>query len=323
MAVYTQVTDEDLSGLLSLYDLGPLVTFKGIAEGVENTNYLLQTPSGRYILTLYEKRVEVADLPFFLRLVEHLAEHGIHCPAPVHARSGDVLQNISGRKGAIFTFLDGFSISAPKVDHCQQVGHALAKLHLAGLSFGLSRRNSLGQHAWPLFFEKFRSQADTIFPGIENLIETELQFLKSHWPTDLPIGIIHADLFPDNVFFQNNKLSGLIDFYFACTDTLAFDIAICVNAWCFSPNHSYDLEKGRALLQGYAHVRPITSKEKKAFPILTRGSALRFLLTRAHDWLNRPPNALVSFHNPLDYVQRLKFHQSAHSFADYGFNEHQ
>ncbi|MFM7084302.1 MAG: homoserine kinase [Hyphomicrobium sp.] len=321
MAVYTKVNDEDLSVLIKLYDIGSLLAYKGIAEGVENTNYLLQTTSGRFILTLYEKRVAFEDLPFFLQLIEHLSKNGIPCPIPVHSLNGSILQDISGRKAAIFSFLDGFSISNPKIDHCRQVGQALAELHLAANNFKLSRRNSLGQGTWRSFFNKFRARSDLISEGLSTLIDLELNYLDIEWPLQLPQGIIHADLFPDNVFFQNDRLSGLIDFYFACNDMLAYDLAICINAWCFRSDFSFDPHKSSALLDAYNDIRPMSENEKNAFPILARGAALRFLLTRAYDWLNRPSNALVSPHNPLDYLHRLKFHHSVHSFADYGYHE--
>ncbi len=321
MAVYTEVSDEELSAFIERYDVGGLVTYKGIAEGVENTNYLVQTTKGRFILTLYEKRVAREDLPFFLGLMEHLSRRGVSCPTPVHARNGALLSELAGRTAALITFLDGFSARKPKPEHCGMLGRALAQLHLAGEGFALERSNALGEADWRPLFEKFRSDADLIAPGLQSLIHNELLLLEAGWPRDLPTGVIHADLFPDNVFFLGGRLSGLIDFYFACNDMFAYDIAICLNAWCFEADHAFNLTKGRALLEGYDSVRPMQANERSAMPLLARGAAMRFLLTRSYDWLNRPAGALVTPHNPLDYVRRLRFHQSVRSIAAYGLGE--
>lgn len=321
MAVYTEVTDDELSSFLARYDAGTLVTYKGIAEGVENTNYLVQTSKARFILTLYEKRVATGDLPFFLGLMEHVCERGVSCPRPVHAKDGQILSQLAGRTAAMVTFLDGFSVKKPRADHCHKLGRALAELHLAAGTFAPSRPNTLGEAGWRPLFEKFRSRADEIAPDLQSLIDNELTALHATWPDTLPSGIIHADLFPDNVFFLGDRLSGLIDFYFACNDALAYDVAICLNAWCFEPDGAFNLTKGRALLEGYDGVRSLTPDERAAMPILSRGAAIRFLLTRSYDWLNRPPNAIVTPHNPLDYVRRLRFHQTVQSIGAYGFSE--
>ena len=321
MAVYTEVTDDELSSFLARYDVGTLVAYKGIAEGVENTNYLVQTSTGRFILTLYEKRVATADLPFFLSLMEHVSERGVSCPRPVHARDGQILSQVAGRTAAMVTFLDGFSVKKPRVDHCQKLGRALAQLHLATGTFSQSRPNALGESGWRPLFEKFRGRADEIAPGLQSLIDGELKALHASWPTTLPTGVIHADLFPDNVFFLGDSLSGLIDFYFACNDALAYDVAISLNAWCFEHDGAFNLTKGRALLEGYDSVRRLTPEERAAMPVLARGAATRFLLTRSYDWLNRPPNAIVTPHDPIDYLRRLRFHQSVHSIGAYGGSE--
>lgn len=321
MAVYTEVNDDELSSFLQRYDVGDLVSFKGIAEGVENTNYLVETTAGRFILTLYEKRVSPTDLPFFLGLMEHVANRGVSCPRPVHARDGNVLSELAGRTAAMVTFLDGFSIRKPRADHCHKLGRALAELHLAASGFPMPRPNALGQDGWRPLFEKFRDRADQIVPGLQALIHDELLLLEASWPRTLATGVIHADLFPDNVFFLSDRVSGLIDFYFACNDALAYDVAICLNAWCFEQDYSYNLTKGRALLEGYDSVRKLLPIERSAMPILTRGAAMRFLLTRSYDWLNRPTNALVTPHNPFDYVRRLRFHQSVRSIGAYGLGE--
>ena len=319
MAVYTEVDDDEISAFLSNYDVGELMSFKGIAEGVENTNYILHTTTGPFILTLYEKRVSAADLPFFLGLMEHLSKNGVNCPTPVRDRNGNNLGSLSGRNAALVTFLEGFCIHRPKPDHCAQVGRALAQLHLAGSDYKQVRRNGLSVSGWSALFEQIKEDADTISDGIKALIETELAALKKSWPQNLPQGTIHADLFPDNVFFLSNQLSGLIDFYFACTDALAYDIAVCLNAWCFDPDYSFNAEKGRALLHAYHDQRPLSSNEQDAMPTLARGAALRFLLTRCYDWLNTPDGAVVTPHNPIDYVHRLKFHQGIKTIHEFGF----
>lgn len=318
MAVYTEVPDEALVRFIERYGLGELRSFKGIAEGVENTNYLLQTSKGSFILTLYEKRVARSDLPFFLGLMEHLAEAGVSCPTPMHDDRGQALSQLCGRPAAVISFLPGVSVSAPSVAHCAAVGQALAQLHLAGASYGLRRENALGPEAWAPMFAQFSYRSDEIQPGLRTVVEQELLVLQAGWPRDLPEGVIHADLFPDNVFFLGGALSGLIDFYFACWDALAYDIAICLNAWCFEKDFTFNREKGRALLTGYSAARPLQARELDAMPVLARGAAMRFLLTRTHDWLHHDSNALVSPHDPRDYVARLKFHQQVASIAEYG-----
>ncbi|MEZ5849705.1 MAG: homoserine kinase [Hyphomicrobiaceae bacterium] len=318
MAVYTEVTEAELGALVASYELGTLVSYKGIAEGVENTNYLVVTSTGRYILTLYEKRVDPAELPFFLELMEHLAARGLTCPVPLRDRAGRNLGEIAGRPAAFVTFIDGGWMRKPTASHCAAVGEALARLHLAGSDFAMRRVNGLGQQAWRPLFEKFESRTEEIAPGLGDTIRAELAHHDAHWPRGLPQGVIHADLFPDNVFFLDGRLSGLIDFYFACTDALAYDVAVCLNAWCFEPDGSFDLEKGRALFAGYQHVRPLSPEEVAAMPILARGAALRFLLTRAYDWINTPPDALVQRKDPGEYLSRLLFHASVRDATAYG-----
>jgi homoserine kinase type II len=320
MAVYTEVAAEDLSAFLSGYDLGELLAYKGIAEGVENSNFLVHTARGYYFLTLFEKRVAAADLPFFLGLIEHLANRGLTCPQPVKARAGGVIGTLAGRPAAIVTFLDGMSIRRPSAVHCAGVGEAVARLHLAGADFPLSRANALSVSGWRPLYEAAAPSANGVQPGLDKAIAAELTALEASWPQGLPQGVIHADLFPDNVFFLGERLSGLIDFYFACIDTLAYDVAICLNAWCFELDHSYNVTKGRALLQAYARNRALSAAEREALPLLCRGAALRFLLTRLVDWLNVPPGALVKPKDPLEYFRKLRFHQAVKSVRDYGID---
>ncbi|MBM3529570.1 MAG: homoserine kinase [Alphaproteobacteria bacterium] len=320
MAVYTDISSEDLSQFLAGYDLGELLSYKGIAEGVENSNFLVHTGRGHFILTLYEKRVAEGDVPFFLALMEHLAARGITCPQPVKTREGRALGRLCGRPAAIVTFLDGMWMRRPDAKHCTAVGEALARMHLAGADFRQKRSNALSVEGWRALFEQAAARADSVQHGLSDAIAEELALLENSWPGNLPQGVIHADLFPDNVFFLGDKLSGLIDFYFACTDTLAYDIAICLNAWCFEPDHSYNVTKGRNLLAAYAATRPLSAAELDALPLLARGAAMRFLLTRLVDWLNVPEGALVRPKNPLEYFRKLRFHQKAQSVRDYGLD---
>lgn len=318
MAVYTDVVAEDLAAFLADYDVGEPLAYKGIAEGVENSNFLVHTSRGYFILTLYEKRVAAEDLPFFLALMEHLHARGITCPQPVKNRRGEVLGRIAGRPAAMITFLDGMWIRRPTPGHCAALGEALAKLHLAGLDFGYSRANALSVDGWRPLYAHCAARADEVRRDLAPFLAAELAYLEQAWPRDLPQGVIHADLFPDNVFFLGNKLSGLIDFYFACTDALAYDVAICLNAWCFETDHAYNVTKGRGLLQAYAQVRPLSDEERNALPLLARGAALRFLLTRLVDWFDVPPGALVRPKDPLEYYRKLRFHQAVKSARDYG-----
>jgi homoserine kinase type II len=321
MAVYTDVSAEDLGAFLAGYELGALLSYKGIAEGVENSNFLVHAGTGHYILTLYEKRVAAGDVPFFLALMEHLAARGITCPQPVKNKNGQALGTLCGRPAAIVTFLDGMWMRRPDPQHCSAVGEALAKMHLAGMDFSGKRQNALSVAGWRALFEHAEKRADSVQRDLRSLIEVELAHLEKAWPRNLPQGVIHADLFPDNVFFLGNRLSGLIDFYFACTDTLAYDVAICLNAWCFEPDHSYNVTKGRNLLTAYARTRPFSAAEREALPLLARGAALRFLLTRLVDWLNVPEGALVRPKDPREYIRKLRFHQKTASASDYGLPE--
>ncbi|MFT3732307.1 MAG: homoserine kinase [Hyphomicrobium sp.] len=317
MAVYTEVSDDELARFLAGYELGRLLSYKGIAEGVENTNYLVHTSDGTFILTLYEKRVDVDDLPFFLGLMEHLSARGVNCPLPVRDRNGNVLNELAGRRAALITFLEGVWPKRPKVEQCFELGKALARMHIAGEGFRLRRANALGISGWRPLFDKFSARAEEICAGLDGMISEELRFLELAWPLNLPQGIIHADLFPDNVFFVDDRLSGIIDFYFACNDALAYDVAVCINAWCFDGASAFEPAKGAALLKGYDSVRPLSERERDAMPILARGAAMRFLLTRSYDWLNTPKDALVARKDPADYIRRLAFHQSVGSIADY------
>ncbi|MBY0532621.1 MAG: homoserine kinase [Xanthobacteraceae bacterium] len=318
MAVYTDVSDDQLDAFLADYDIGELMSFKGIAEGVENTNFMLHTHRGYYFLTLYEKRVDPKDLPFFVGLMEHCAARGLNCPQPVKNRKGNSLGELAGRPAAIITFLEGISVRRPSNAHCAALGGALAAFHKAGEGFSIKRPNALGPEGWRKLASQCAARANEVAPGLSALIEEEVEYLSAHWPKNLPAGVIHADLFPDNVFFLGEKLSGLIDFYFACNDFYAYDVAICLNAWCFEIDGSFNVTKGKALLSSYNAVRPLSNTEVEAMPLLARGSALRFLLTRTFDWLNVPEGALVRPKDPKEYLKKLQFHRRIEKAQDYG-----
>jgi homoserine kinase type II len=318
MAVYTEIGDDELTRFTALYDIGAVLSCKGIAEGIENSNFLLTTEYGNFILTLYEKRVARADLPFFIALMDHLAHHGVACPTPVRARDGDALRELCGRPAAVVTFLNGMSPRRIEPYHCGAIGTALAQLHCAGDSFAMKRPNSLGMTSWRRLYESCADRADEVMPGLADEIGAELAHFEASWPKGLPAGIIHADLFPDNVFFRERTLSGLIDFYFACTDSLAYDIAVCLNAWCFEPDVSFNVTKARMLVSHYAAGRALSDAEIAALPMLARGSALRFLLTRLYDWLNQTAGALVRPKDPIEYVKKLRFHRGISDPALYG-----
>lgn len=318
MAVYTEVSNSDLESFTALYDIGGVVSCKGIAEGVENSNYLLHTDRGRYILTLYEKRVRREDLPYFLGLMEHLAAKGIVCPTPLHQKNGVTLGELCGRPAVIVSFLDGMWPRRPSPRHCQLLGEALARMHLAGTDYQGFRANDLSVAGWRRLFDASAPRAHTVRPGLAEELAIELQRFEQHWPRHLAAGVIHADLFPDNVFFLGDRLSGIIDYYFACNDFLAYDVAICINAWCFEPNGSFNITKARMFVSAYNKARPMPAEEVAALPLLCRGSALRFLLTRLYDWINHPPGAFVKPKDPLEYLQKLRFHREVKSAAAYG-----
>ncbi len=325
MAVYTEVTDEALRAFLAAYPLGELVAFRGIAEGVENSNYALKTGTGDFVLTLYEKRVDPAELPWFLGLMEHLAAQGLHCPQPVKARDGVALRQLAGRPAAICTFLPGVWPRRVRPAHAAPLGEALGRLHAASAGFSAVRPNGLGPAAWGPLLDRCRPGGDAVQPGLIAELDGKLAGILAAWPAPgaLPVGQIHADLFPDNVFFLEAPdgrpvVSGLIDFYFACTDLLAYDLAVCLNAWGFEPDGAYNVTRAHALLAAYQRVRPLTPAEAAALPVLCRGAAMRFLLTRLYDWMATPPGALVTRKDPLEYLVKLRFFAAAEGPAALG-----
>lgn len=311
MAVYTDITDEELGRLLADFDLGAPLAFKGIAEGVENSNFLLETERGRFILTVYEKRVRPADLPFFLGLMRWLAERGYPCPTPVADKAGEMLKAVRGKPCALVSFLQGLSARRPSVAQCRAAGEGLAWLHQAGEGFPAQRPNDLGQNTWISNFSALNKKAEALKPGLAAVIAADLAALAADWPGGLPQGVIHADYFPDNVFFAGDRFAGTIDFYFACTDALAYDVGVALNAWCFEPDGSFNVTAARHFLAGYEARRPLSQAERAALPILARGAAMRFFLTRLHDWEATPEGALVRPKDPLEYERKLAVHRAS------------
>jgi len=320
MAVYTEIDDDALIDFIAGYNIGEVLSCKGIAEGIENSNFIVTTTTGPYILTLYEKRVRIEDLPFFLGLMDHAAAHGIPCPVPLRTRDGKTLRGLSERPAAMVSFLAGMWPKRPNADHCRQVGEALARFHLATEGFPLKRENALGESAWAPLLEASGDGADSVKPGLGAMLSDVLGELHAAWPHDLPAGVIHADLFPDNVFFRADHLSGMIDFYFACNDQLAYDIAVCLNAWCFEPDLSFNVTKARRLLKGYQDIRLLTPGEIAAMPVLAQGAAMRFLLTRLYDWLHTPEDAFVTPKSPMEYIRKLEFHRGVKGPESYGID---
>jgi len=320
MAVYTEISDNDLTVFVADYEIGEVLSCKGIAEGVENSNFLLVTDQNSFILTLYEKRVDPGDLPFFLGLTEHLSVKGVPCPTPVRSQNGEVLRELSGRPAAIVTFLNGMWPKRIQNHHCAELGRAMAQMHVAGADFELTRPNALSVESWRKLLDACAGRGEDIQPGITAELNAELDILEANWPTDLPAGVIHADLFPDNVFFRGEGLSGLIDFYFACNDQFAYDLGICLNAWCFERDGDFNTTKARKMLNAYRKVRNFSTAEMQALPLLARGAAMRFLLTRLYDWLNTPDNAFVTRKDPLEYLRKLRFHQAVTGPGAYGLD---
>lgn len=312
MAVYTHVSAEELATLLTRYDAGTLTSAKGIAEGVENSNYLVDTSAGRFILTLYEKRVDAGDLPFFIALLDHLADRGLPVPRMIPDRSGIQLQQVSGRPGCLIEFLPGVSLSHPTPAQAYAAGEAMGRMHRALTDFALERPNTLGVDSWRPLLERCGRALDQIDPALYDDIASALDFIRPLWPSDGDRSVIHADLFPDNVLMLGDKVGGLIDFYFACTDLRLYDLAIMHGAWSFdATGKSYEAAVGTALLDGYAASFGLSAEDRARLPVLAMGGCIRFALTRAWDWLNTPADALVTRKDPLAYTRRLAFYRTA------------
>jgi homoserine kinase type II len=310
VAVYTDISDAELEALLGEFELGPALSCKGIAEGIENSNFLVETSAGRFILTIYERRVRAEDLPYFLGLMQWLARHGFPSAEPMAARDGRLIRQVRGKPAALVQFLNGLSVRRPAIGHCREAGEGMAWLHIAADGFPGRRINDLGQPCWRPMFERLRGEAEALKPGLAGVIEQDLQALEAAWPKGLPAGAIHADLFPDNVFFQAARFAAAIDFYFACDDFLAYDIAVALNAWCFEPDGSFNVTLARAFIAGYERRRRLTPAEREALPVLARGAAMRFFLTRLNDWGSTPEGALVRPKDPLEYERKLAVHRA-------------
>ncbi|MCB2048104.1 MAG: homoserine kinase [Novosphingobium sp.] len=315
MAVYTNIGAEQMAQIIAEFDVGALVSAKGIAEGVSNSNWLVETegtgsPSQRFILTVYESRTDIGDLPFFLGLLDHLADHGCPVPRTIHDRDNRPFRLHEGKALALIEFLPGVSVSEPSAAQARAVGAALAQTHLAAASYDAHRDNDMGLATWrALLTDCGEAGLASINPDLGRIINEELPFLADNWPADLPRGVIHADLFPDNVLMRGDDVAGLIDFYFACNDLLAYDVAVTHAAWCFSSDgRRFDTALSHALLEGYESVRPLADEERRALPILARGAAMRFIATRAYDWLHTPDDALVTRKDPLAFARRLAFY---------------
>jgi len=314
MAVYTPVSAEAMAAFLGLYDAGALRSFKGIAEGVENSNFLVETTGGgagsRFILTLYEKRVAASDLPFFMALLDHLADRGCPVPRAIRGRDGVQIRTLSDRPACLIEFLDGVSVSTPSPAQAEAAGAALGAMHRAAADFPHARANSMGIAAWRPLADRCAGAWERIDPALADLVADELDALEAAWPDALPHGVVHADLFPDNVLMLGERVTGLIDFYFSCTDIRAYDLAVMHGAWCFSGDgRQFDRAVSDALIAGYRRAHPIAPEEIAALPVLARGAALRFTLSRAYDWINTPADAMVTRKDPLAFARRLRFYR--------------
>ena len=322
MAVYTKLSEDQLKEFFSKYDLGKLLNYKEIKEGIENTNYFIETEKGKFILTVYEKRVEEKDLPFFIGLMKNLFDKNFHSPEPIINKNGNYITEISGKKAAIISFLDGSAKKKLNPDDCYEIGINTAKLHLITKNLKIKRENKLSVNSWKKIYNKVKNDCSKIHPDLTKVIEKNLNEIEKNWPKNIPSGIIHADLFPDNIFFKDNKVSGIIDYYFSCHDFYAFEIAICLNALCFegiNENLSFNVTKAKKFIDGYSNFRKLEETEKKSLKILCQGAAMRFLLTRVFDYLNLTEGALVKIKDPIEYLKRLEFHNSVKNFEDYFF----
>lgn len=318
MAVYTTVSDEQLDTLLADYDIGRAVNLQAIEQGIENSNYFLTTDKAKYVLTIYEKRVNKEDLPFYLNLMEHLAKKGVPCPVPIKNKDGSNLSQVNGRPCAIVSFLNGKYTKNIRNEHLSELGGNIAKMHIAASDFDMELKNNFSLSAWGGLFNSVKDQVDSLRPGLKSEVEDELGNYTVNWPKSLYSGVVHADLFPDNVFYQDGKLVGIIDYYFACNDYLMYDLAICLNAWCFENNNEFNITKAKKFLNSYNQVRKISEEELNALPILAGGAALRFLLTRLYDWFNPVEGALVNPKDPMEYLEKLRFHNGIKSHSEYG-----
>ena len=322
MAVYTKLSKNQLIDFFSKYDLGKLLNYKGIEEGIENTNYFIQTEKGQFILTLYEKRVEDKDLPFFISLMRNLYDNKFPSPEPLINKNGNYISQVNEKKAAVVSFLEGSAKRILNPNHCYEIGVYTGKLHLITKKLKGKRENKLSINSWRAIYNKVKKDCSKIHPNLTEVIEKNLDLIERKWPTKIPKGIIHADLFPDNIFFKDNKLSGIIDYYFSCNDFYAFEIAVCLNALCFegkNENLSFNVTKAKKFIDGYSCIRKLTEEEKNSLKVLCQGAAIRFLLTRVFDYLNLTEGAIVKIKDPIEYLKRLEFHEGVKNYNDYFF----
>ena len=322
MAVYTKLNQKKIEEILSNYNLGKLDSFKGIEEGIENTNYFLSVNKKKFILTIYEKRVKSADLPFFSDLMSSLNKASFKCPAPISNNNNETITNFGGKKLMIVSFLEGKAKKNLSPANCKSIGSEIAKMHELTKNLKLKRQNDLSVNSWRKLFNSVKDKCENIHKDLPRLIEENLNDVEKNWPKNLPRGIIHADLFQDNIFFIQDKFSGVIDFYFSCEDFFAFEIAICFNALCFDglkSNLSFNVTKAKNFIDGYASVRKLSHEELNHIKVLSQGAALRFLLTRVFDALNKVEGAIVKIKDPMEYLKRLEFHKNAKNHEDYFF----
>lgn len=317
MAVYTKLAHQEVEQFLEQYNINNFKDYKGITEGVENTNYFINTLEQDYILTIYEKRVDENDLPFFINLLSNLSENKFPCPKPIANKNNQKINKIKNKNAALVTFLNGQSKNKITSDECFEIGKITAQLHEITKKFNVSRKNNLSIESWQNIFEKTIKQKIDLDETIIKKTKNYLNFLKDNWPKNLPQGIIHADLFPDNIFFTNNKVSGIIDFYFACNDFFAYEIAICINSICFDNNSTFNMTKSKNLIDGYSSVRTLSVDEKKYLPILSMGAAMRFFLTRLYDFYHTDNKADVKIKDPFEYFKKIEFHSTIKNFNEY------
>jgi len=322
MAIYTKLSENNLKEFLLKYNLGKLLNYKGIQEGIENTNYCIQTDKGKYILTVYEKRVDEKDLPFFMGLMKNLFNENFPSPEPIINKNGSYITEMIGKKAAIVSFVDGSAKKNLSPNNCYEVGIQTAKLHMITKNLSGKRENKLSINSWRKIYKNVQGDCAKIHPNLAKIVEKNLDEIENSWPKNIPSGIIHADLFPDNIFFKSNKLTGIIDFYFSCNDLYAFEIAICLNAFCFEgqkENLSFNVTKAKKFIDGYSSIRKLTEEEKESLKILCQGAAIRFLLTRVFDYLNLIEGAIVKIKDPIEYLKRLEFHNGIKNYHDYFF----
>ena len=320
MAIYTKISKTDVISIERKFNLGKIISFKGIKKGIENTNYLIRTKKNKYILTIFEKRVQEKDLPFFMSLMDKLNNYNINCPKPQKNKTGNYLITIKNKPASIVSFVEGKDKSKLKVNDCYEIGKNIAKLHIASKKIKLYRKNSMSLHSWPKLLNKIGDKCKKIDPDLNNLMRTNLKEIKKNWPRKLVSGIIHGDLFIDNIFFKNNKFYGYIDFYFSSNDFLIYEIAICINALCFDKKNRkfiFNKKKSKNLIKGYSSLRKLSKEEKNSLNTLCRGAALRYLLTRTYDHLNTPKSAIIKIKDPREYIQKLKIHNKFNNFKNY------